>query len=288
MKAPAFAYARARTLDEVFDLLHRHGDDAKILAGGQSLLPAVNMRLAQPAVLIDINGLPGLAEVEEHAATLRVGALVRHAALARSAPVAAHLPLIYQAMPHVAHAAIRNRGTFGGSIVFADPAAELPACALALDATLVLASRTGERRCAARDFFRGLYEIDLAPGEVLVAAEFSKRDPRERCTFRELTRRHGDYAIVGVAARARVEDGCFAHVRLTFFGVGATPVIASSAAAALDGKPFTRENVAAAQAAVADDLVPTADLYHSAATKLHLARVLAGRALADLAVEPAA
>lgn len=283
MKAAAFSYARPATLGEAFELLERHGEDAKILAGGQSLIPALNMRLASPAVLIDINGLGALEGITVGDGVLRIGALTRHRSLESSAEVAQHAPLIAQAMPHVAHAAIRNRGTFGGSIAFADPAAELPACAVALDASFVLASRAGERRVAARGFFTSLYTTALAPGEVLVAGEFPLRPAHYRSVFLELARRHGDYAIVGVAAQGAFKNGMFSDVSLVFFGVAATPVLASGVGAALEGRTYSGELVAAAQAAVARDLDPGGDLYHSAATKLHLARVVAARAIAALA-----
>lgn len=277
MKAPAFAYVRPSSLAETFELLARYGDDAKILAGGQSLIAALNMRLAAPAVLIDINALAGLDGIQVTGDTLRIGALTRHRTVEHSPEVARHLQLIRQAMPHVAHAAIRNRGTFGGSIAFADPAAELPACSVALDAQFVLASRDGERRVPARRFFRGMYETDIKPGEVLIAGEFPVLEPACRSAFLELARRHGDYAIVGVAAHAKMENGRFADASLVFFGTSAKPVLALNAARELEGRKYSSATVAAVQAAVSMDLEPYGDIYHGAATKLHLARVLAGR-----------
>lgn len=283
MKASAFAYVKPASLSGVFDFLERYGDEAKILAGGQSLMPALNMRLSSPAVLIDINGLGELAGVALRDDVLRIGALTRHRSLERSAEIAQHAPLIAQAMPHVAHAAIRNRGTFGGSIAFADPAAELPACAVALNADFVLASRAGERRVPARRFFTSLYTTQLKPGEVLVAGEFPVRQAAYRSAFIELARRQGDYAIVGVAAHGAYENEMFSDVSMVFFGVGATPVLAKSVAAALEGHRYSLDLVAAAQNAVGADVTPDGDLYQSGATKLHLARVLAGRAIAQLA-----
>lgn len=283
MKAPAFAYVRPASLAEAFDLLERHGDEAKILAGGQSLMPALNMRLSSPTVLIDINGLAELAGIALRDGVLRIGALTRHREIERSAEIAKHAPLMAQAMPHVAHAAIRNRGTFGGSIAYADPAAELPACAVALDAHFVLASRAGERRVAARGFFTDLYTTQLKAGEVLVAGEFPVGEANRRSAFLELARRQGDYAIVGVAAHGACEHDVFSGVSVVFFGVGATPVLAKSVGAALEGRRYSRDLVAAAQAAVGADVAPGDDLYQSAATRLHLARVLAGRAIARLA-----
>jgi carbon-monoxide dehydrogenase medium subunit len=248
----------------VFELLERHGEAARILAGGQSLIPSLNMRLSAPELLVDIGGLEELARIEPGDGVLRVGALVTHARIERSPEIARHVPLLAQAAPHVAHAAIRNRGTLGGSLALADPAAEYPACALALDAMLLVAGRRGERRVRAADFFKGLFETDLRPGEVLTAVEFPLAAKGERSAFSELARRQGDYAIVGLAAHRA------AALRLAFFGVGATPVLAQRAAA--------QKTLREASAALAQDLEPGADLYHSAATKLHLARVLLERA----------
>jgi carbon-monoxide dehydrogenase medium subunit len=282
VKAPAFAYARPRSLAEAFDLFEAHGDGAKILAGGQSLLAALNMRLSSPDLLVDITALPGLSGISVDGHALRIGALTTHAEVERSADVARHAPLLAQAVKHIAHVAIRNRGTFGGSVAMADPAAEYPACALALGATLVVAGRQGERRIAARDFFLGLYSTALAPGELVVAGEFPLR-PGYRSVFLELARRQGDYAIVGVAAHARVDSGKLADTRLAFLGAGDRPMLAPAAAAAVEGRAPTPDDVKAAQDAIGRDLDPPADLYTSSAAKLHLARVLTGRALAALA-----
>jgi carbon-monoxide dehydrogenase medium subunit len=283
VKAPAFAYVKAASLPEVFDLLEQHAGTAQILAGGQSLLVALNSRLSAPELLIDITGLRELAAITVENRTVRIGALTTHSELERSALVREHLPLLARAVPHVAHVAIRNAGTFGGSIALADPAAEYPACALALNAQLVIAGRKGERCVAAREFFKGLYETDLQPGEVLVAAEFDRAQPGYRSVFLELARRRGDYAIVGLAACGKVEHGRFSDVRLAFLGAGATPVLATAASAALEGERCGEKAVAGAQAALAQDLDPPGDLYTSGPTKLHLARVLTGRALAALA-----
>jgi len=283
LKAPPFAYVKAESIEQVSDLLLRYGDGARILAGGQSLLAALNLRLSAPELLIDITALPGMADIKLNGTMVRIGALVTHAELERSAVIARHLPLLAQAVPHVGHVAIRNVGTFGGSIALADPAAEYPACAVALGATFTLAGKTGERRVAAGEFFRGLYETALRPGEVLIAGEFPVQTAGEHAALLELARRHGDYAIVGVAARARLDDGCFSDTRLAFFGVGDKPMLAARAAAAVEGRVAGPDTIAAAQAALALELHPAADLYTSAPTKLHLAKVLTGRALAALA-----
>lgn len=239
------------------------------------------MRLSAPRVLIDINGIDELKGFGVDAGRVRIGALVRHRELERSEAVARHLPLIRQAMPHVAHAAVRNRGTFGGSIAYADPAAELPACSLALGATFHVASREGTRNVAAGEFFKGLYETALGRGEVLTGAELPALAPGYRSVFVELARRHGDFAIVGLAAHAKYENGRFDDVRLAYFGVGATPVLAKRAAAVLENGN-TSDTVRDAQEAIAHDLAPFDDVHHSAAARLHLARVLLGRAVSAL------
>ena len=253
MKAPSFAYAKPRTLAEAFELIERPG--AKILAGGQSLIPSLNMRLSAPELLVDITGLAGLSNIEAKNGAVRIGALCTHAMVERSPEVREHLPLLAEAMPHIAHPAIRNRGTLGGSLALADPAAELPACAVALDAVLIIASRKGERRVRAVEFFKGLFETDLKQGEILVGAEFPKA---EKSAFVELTRRHGDYAIVGLAAATKQRER-----RIALFGFADRPVLI---------RPRSLEE---AKGSLPQ---PAADLYHSSATKLHLAKVLLERA----------
>ena len=283
MKAPSFGYARPESLAEALELLARHGERAKLLAGGQSLIPSLNLRLSSPALLIDLGNLSELEGIALQGKDLRIGALTRHRAIERSPVVAAHAPLLAQAAPHIAHVAIRNRGTFGGSLAMSDPAAEWPACCLALGASIVVASARGERRVQAERFFKSLYATDLAPDEILVAAEIPAAAADSRSVFLELARRRGDYAIVGVAAQARRSKGRLQDVRLAFLGVAAVPLLARRAMAALEGRPCDAAAIAAAERALGDELEPMADLYHSAATKLHLARVLAGRALAALA-----
>ncbi|MGQ0547175.1 MAG: FAD binding domain-containing protein [Betaproteobacteria bacterium] len=266
MKAPAFAYAKPRSLQEAFDLIERPG--AKVLAGGQSLVPSLNMRLSQPEVLVDITGLPGLAEIRLDRGVLRIGALVTHAQLGNSDEVRRHVPLLAQAVPHIAHPAIRNRGTLGGSVALADPAAEYPACLLALDATVVLYGRSGERLVGAGEFFRGLFETALEPGEVVAAVEFPALKKNERSAFLELARRLGDYAIIGLAAHWGDDK------RFVYLGAGATPVFAARASGAKSLEQATN--------ALKEDLDPPADLYNSSTTKRHLAGVLLERAWTTL------
>jgi len=286
LKAPAFAYVRAETLEHVHEVLARFGAEAKLLAGGQSLVPALNMRLAAPAVLIDINTLSELNRIEERTDGLRIGALTRHASLEHSALVAEHLPAIAQAMPHVAHVAIRNRGTLGGSLAFADPNAELPACCLALGASMIASSVRGERRIAAEAFFVDLYETALAPDEILIAVEFPRRPARERQIFMELARRHGDYATGGLALAVQMTDGVVAGMQAAFLGAHRTPKLAQRAARCLVGQALGADALETAREALREDLDPLADIYHTAATKLHLAGVLFERALDRLSATP--
>lgn len=281
MKAPAFAYARPGSLDEAYTLLDAHRGEAKVLAGGQSLMPALNMRLASPRLLVDINTLPGLDTIVRIGETLRIGALVRHRAIERSTQVSETLPLLAQAMPHIAHVAIRNSGTIGGSLAYADPAAEIPAVAVALDATIVVGSSAGERRIPARSFFRALFETALEANELILAVEFPLT-PDYRSVFCELARRHGDYAVVGLAVHAHVTRKRLSDVRLAFLGGGATPRLANRAAAVLTGRDCDADCIEDAVRALADDLDPLPDLYHQRATKLHLAGVLLRRAAAQL------
>ena len=286
MKPAPFGVARAQSLDEVFDLLDQYGTEARLLAGGQSLLASLNMRLLAPQMLIDINHVGGLDGIDHVAAPngiepargrLRIGALVRHCGLERSPEVAARVPLIAAAVPHVAHLAIRNRGTVGGSIAFADPAAELPACAVALDAEIEVAGRGGTRRVAAADFFKGLYDTDLRPGEMVTALHVPAAAPSQRFGFAEIARRHGDYALIGLAAMAAVEDGALAEPRLVFFSAGPTPVRARGAERALAAGALDD-----AVAALAGDLDPPGDLEVDAATRRYLAGVLLRRVAGQL------
>jgi carbon-monoxide dehydrogenase medium subunit len=238
MKAAAFDYAQAATIDEAVELLAQHGASAKLLAGGQSLLPALNLRLMSPDILIDIGKLASLRGIHINGDTISIGALTRHTDLLVSPAITAHAPLIAQAMPHIAHPAIRNRGTIGGSLANADPASELPACVLALGATLVARSVRGERRIAAAAFFRGLYETALEPDELLTDIEFPVTQPGDRAFFQEFARRVGDYAIVGLAAQATLSDGYFSKLSLAFFGVGDRATRCPEAASILLRQPI--------------------------------------------------
>src|SRR4030088_837251 len=229
MKASAFSYARATSVVNALELLGAHGDKAKVLSGGQSLMPAMNLRLISPELLVDIGEIAELRGIAVSGDVLTIGALTRHVDLARSSEIAAHAPLLTEAIAHVAHPAIRNRGTLGGSLAHADPASELPACMLALNATIIVRGQTGERRIAAQDFFTGIYETALSPEELLVAVELPAKPKNSVHFFFEFARRHGDYAIAGLAAQAIVAHGIFTDLRLVFFAVGDRPVLVGAA-----------------------------------------------------------
>ena len=281
MKAPDFDYACPKTLEEALALLDRSDHDAMVIAGGQSLMPMLNFRLAAPDLLVDLNALDALAGISDDGDAIIIGAMTRFSELERSELVTKHLPLIAKALPFVAHPAIRNRGTVGGSVALADPAAEMPALLLVLDATIILVSKTGERPVAAGDFFLGLYETALQPGEIVKAVSIPKAAGARRFAFEELARRHGDYAMVGLAATAAT-TAPLADVRLAFFGIADRALRATKAEQALNGHAHDdKEAMAAAKDAIAA-LAFTGDLHASADTKRHLAGVLLKRVLAAL------
>jgi aerobic carbon-monoxide dehydrogenase medium subunit len=275
LKPAPFAYAKARSVAHAIELLGH--EDARVLAGGQSLLATLNMRLSQPALLVDINGIAGLDGIAHKDGHIEIGALVPHAAAERSGEIARHAPLIAAALPHIGHPAIRNRGTIGGSIAFADPAAELPACLLALDGELDITGPRGQRTIKADAFFKGLFETALASHDVLTAIRVPAAGPHMRVGFAELTRRHGDYAMVGLAAAARLDGPVLVDPRLVFFAVGSTPVRALRAEEALASR-----DVEAAVSALARDLDPPDDLQASGTVKRHLAGVLLRRVARQL------
>jgi carbon-monoxide dehydrogenase medium subunit len=275
VKPAPFAYTKARTLKQAVALLGKHKGDARLLAGGQSLIATLNMRLSAPDLLIDINGIKGLDAIARKGKFVEIGALARHADVERSPLIAKHAPLLARAMPHIGHPAIRNRGTFGGSIAFADPAAELPACLVALNGEVEIAGPKGKRKVKADAFFKGLFETALKAREVLTAVRVPAADKNSRVGFAELSRRHGDYAMVGLAASARADGKGLKDVRLAFFGVGDRPVRAQKAEAAL-----AKGDVEAAVAAL--DLEPQDDVQASGAVKKHLAGVLLRRVAKQL------
>ena len=281
MKASAFAYARATSVSNALEMLHAHGDRAKVLSGGQSLMPAMNLRLICPELIVDIGELTELRGIAVTGELLRIGALTRHADLARSPDVAAHAPLLKEAIAHVAHPAIRNRGTLGGSLAHGDPASELPACMVALNATVIIRGQGGERRVAAEDFFTGIYQTALSPEELLVAVELPVGRTNASHYFHEFARRNGDYAIVGLAAQAIVEGDTFADLRLAFFAVGDRPVLAK-AAKKLVGVAVAPAGLSDACIALGEELDPQDDQQASVSMRRHLAKVLLVRCVAAL------
>lgn len=276
MKPPPFDYYAPNTTAEVLALLAQYGYDASILAGGQSLVPTMNFRLAQPAVLIDINRVQDLDFINTNEdGGLRIGAMTRQRSVEQSPLVADRAPLLHETMPFVAHPPIRNRGTIGGSIAHADPAAELPAVMLALNAQFRLNSQRGERWMAAHDFFVGLFATAKEPDELLTEIVVPLLPPRTGCAFREVARRHGDYALVGAAAVvALAENGRCEHVRLTLLSVGEGPVEIYSVYHLLSEETPTPELLRAAAETAVRDIDPPADIHASAAYRRHLTRVL--------------
>jgi carbon-monoxide dehydrogenase medium subunit len=284
MKPAPFAYFAPASLDEALALLAEHGYDAKLLAGGQSLIPTMNFRLSQPAVLIDLNRVAELAYLQaDSAGGLRIGAMTRQRTLERSALVAERAPLLHATMPHIAHVQIRNRGTLGGSLAHADPAAELPAVAVALDALLHVRNQHGVRTVSAADFYVGLFTTDLAPDELLAEIVLPPLPARSGWAFHEIARRAGDYAMCGCAATVTLdENGRCSDARLVYLSVGDGPVQAQQAMNSLIGEVLTTQRIAdAAQLAGQKDIDPTADIHASVAYRRHLAAVLARRALTD-------
>jgi aerobic carbon-monoxide dehydrogenase medium subunit len=281
VKPAPFEYHRPGTLDEALGLLASHGGDATPLAGGQSLIPAMNFRLAAPSVLVDLNDIAALSYVTAADGALRIGSMTRQRTLERSDRVAALAPLLSMTLPFVAHTAVRTRGTIGGSLAHADPAAELPAVMLALNATFTARSHTAERQIVASGFFTGLFSTALASDELLTAVAIPALPPRTGCAFQEISRRHGDYALAGAAAMVSLDDrGRCTGVRVALLSVGEAPVLATHASDVLDGHAPSPEAIrAAAEAARVHDVDPPGDIHASSAYRRHLAGVLTRRVL---------
>ena len=279
MKSPDFEYVKAKNIEDVFASLHTYKDSAQILAGGQSLLAMLNLRMANPQILIDISGIDSMKGIEKLGNALRIGALTTHNEILNSDLVKLHVPLLAQAVPYVAHLAIRNKGTIGGSLALGDPAAEYPAVALALNATLVIQSSKGERRVKAHDFFLSLYRTAVQSEEVLIAVEFPLATSNHRFVFLELARRKGDYAMVGLAVALTMDGKTIRECALSFMAMDDKPVLAPNAMKALIGQHIHPESILLAQNALDADLDPPGDLQADASTKKHLARVLLSRAL---------
>ncbi len=282
MKPAKFAYVRAESVAQVLDLLERSAGTAKILAGGQSLNPTLNMRLSAPETLIDINDLDELKGIRLEGDMLHVGALTRHVELEQSELIARHTPLLKQAVEHVAHAAIRNRGTIGGNVSLADPASELPACCVALDARFTIRNKLGTRVTAARDYFKDLYETDLRENDLLISISFPVAGESTVCAFREFVRRRGDFASTGLAVNAELENGVFTSFSPVFFAVANTPVLAAGVAQLLVNRTLTKEQTEQAIAAVDVDIEITGDSYTSTEMKRHLAKHYLGEVIEEL------
>jgi CO/xanthine dehydrogenase FAD-binding subunit len=283
MKPAPFKYIAASSLDQALSLKAEYGDEARFLAGGQSLIPAMNFRLARPAVLIDINGLAELGRIDRsQRETIRVGAMVRYCVMEQDAGFLQACPLFADALPHIAHPQIRNRGTIGGNLSHADPASELPAVATAMGARMKIRSSKGQRELKASEFFVGLLTTSLEPNEMLVEIAFPVPPARSGSCFLEVARRRGDFALAGIAAVVSLdEEGGCAHVRLALCGVGDTPVDVSAVAASLVGQRCTGKAIEAVAADVQGAIDPPGNVHASADYQRHIASVLTRRALAS-------
>lgn len=287
MKPPPFEYFAPTTLDEALGYMADYGDEAKPLAGGQSLIPTMNFRLAQPEVLVDLNNITELAYIRPTAdGSVSIGAMTRQRAVERSSLIAEQSPLIYEAMPYIAHPQIRNRGTFGGSLAHTDPASELPAVTTALNARFRTQNSNGERWFSADEFFVDLFTTALEPDELLVEIVIPPLPAKTGYAFREVSRRHGDYALVGVTATVTLDNaGLCESARLVYFSVGDKPVEASQATAALAGQKLTTEAItAAAEIAATQDIDPPGDIHASVSYRRHLAKALAKQVLEQASV----
>jgi aerobic carbon-monoxide dehydrogenase medium subunit len=283
MKAAAFDYVKPTSIDEVISLLQEYGDDARLLAGGQTLMATLNMRLSEPELLIDITGIESMRGIRVQGDTLRIGALVTHTEIETDKLVERSAPILKAAAPHIAHRAIRNSGTWGGSIAYADPAAEWPTCLLALGGHVVAQGPKGERRVDADAFFTGLYSTALQPDELLIACEVPLAGPDHWFGFSELARRHGDYAIAGLAATAQLKEGALHGLRIVLLGIDATPMRARKTEALLQGRKLDAATRTEAVACLRKEIDPLPDLTNTPETKRHLAGVLLQRMLAEVA-----
>ena len=281
MKPAAFDYVIADSIDMAVASLADGGGDAKIIAGGQSLVPMLNFRLLRPSILVDINRIGDLAFIQETGKNICVGALTRHFQLETSPVIARHLPILACAMTHVAHLAIRNRGTIGGSLAHADPAAELPMIALLLDAELSIASTSGKRTIAARDFFLDALTVDLAGSDIVTEIVLPKLPPETGWGFDEVARRSGDFALAAAAATLTLSAGIISQARIALTGVGSTTTRAAEAEALLVGQALEPGLTARVIDAVRAAIEPETDLHASSEYRRHLAGVLAGRAVSD-------
>jgi len=282
LKPRSFEYIRAESLEDVFQVLDEQGDEAKIIAGGQSLMAAMNMRFAAPETLVDVADIIEMRGIHLNGDMLRIGAMSRHSEVLASEDVATHAPIIFQAMPQIAHPAIRNRGTFGGSLCNADPASELPACALAAQAIFNIQSSVGSRSVAAVDFLEGTYATCLKANEVLISVDVPIATANTRTFFDEVARRHGDFAMAGIAAQAEISGGVIGQASLVYFAVSEMALRSDAASAMIEGQRIDDLDVEAVCDALAIDIHPFEDLTTSGEAKMHLLKVLTRRALAAL------
>jgi CO/xanthine dehydrogenase FAD-binding subunit len=284
MKPAQFEYDDPRTVEEALDLLAHHGDECKVLAGGQSLVPLMNFRLARPARLIDINGIDSLSYIKRDSGRLAIGAMTRHAQVEHSQEVAKRWPLITEAIGWVGHSQIRNRGTIGGSIAHADPAAELPAVFAALDAVFQLRSKRGHRTLGWDQFFVSEFTTALAPDELVTAVEVPAQDPAAGTAFVEYARRHGDFALGGAAVTVNLDrDGRCEKVTIALLSAGPAPIRAERAEQLLRGTKLDESSIRAASAEAVRGLHPTSDLHGSAEYRIGLLRTMTERALTTAA-----
>lgn len=284
MKSPPFAYLAPETIEGVVTGLVEAGEDAKVIAGGQSLLPVLALRLGRPSVLVDVGRVPGLDTVEVTDRGLRLGAGVTHATLERHPVVAEHAPLLAEVAPHIGHAAIRTRGTLGGSLAHADPAAELPAAVVLAGGSITARGPQGTRSVAAAEFFDGYLTTVLAADEVLESVHLPRRAPAVGDAFAEVSRRHGDFALVGAGARVRLDEGGrVAEARLVFLGAGSTPVLDVDSGVSAIGRAPTADVFGEVGREAGARLEPHDDLHASASYRRRVAGALAARVLATAA-----
>jgi len=282
MKAPIFTYKRPEHLGEALDLLADNDGGTQVLAGGQSLMATLNMRLSSPAELVDINRIAALRGIEPRDTGIRLGALVRHADVLASATVAQHVPLLALALPHVAHMAVRNRGTTCGSLALADPSAEMPAVAVTLNADIVLAKKGGQRTVPARGFFQGLYQTARQDDEMITEVVFPVASTDELFGFAELSRRHGDFATVGVAVRAVKVENRLDNIEVTIFGSEATPLLSKTASSFAIAANASDKILGDMAIAIADDMEPMDNHQGRGETKRRQGATLIRRTLRDV------
>jgi aerobic carbon-monoxide dehydrogenase medium subunit len=282
MKASPFGYIKPDTLSACLAALGEHGEEAQVIAGGQSLMPLMNLRLAAPSVLIDIAGIAELRGIRREPGQIIIGAMETHAALTRSPIVREELPLLALAAPHIAHVAVRSRGTIGGSLALADPAAEWPACCLALNARIELTGGDGVRLIAAEDFFQGVFSTARRPDELLTAIRFPVPSADRIHLFDEISRRRGDFAIAGLALSCRRDGTRLADVRLALFGVADCPILAHGAMAVMEGSDLGGADVGTAMECLSNELEPPEDSAYPADFRRRIAATMLERALGDL------